>query len=65
MANIIEGVKKLSSPVFIVFVASKILVGIGLGVLLVNYLASYGLLLLIVGVVLSAICAVLALKNIS
>lgn len=63
MANAIEGVKKLSTPVFIVFVFSKVLVGIGIGVLLAGYLAPYGYWLLIAGVALSVICAILALKN--
>lgn len=63
MANLIAGVKKLSSPMFVVFVFSKVLVGIGIGVLLVAYLAPFGWLLLIVGVVSSIICAILAIKN--
>ena len=63
MASLIEGVKKLSSPMFVVFVFSKVLVGIGIGVLLVAYLAPFGWLLLIVGVVSSIICAILAIKN--
>ncbi len=63
MANLIAGVKKLSPAMFVIFVFSKILVGIGIGVLLVAYLAPFGWLLLIVGVVLSIICAILAIKN--
>ena len=64
MANLIDGVKKLSAPMFVVFAASKVLVGIGLGVLLVKYLAPYGWWLLMAGIALSLICAILALKNI-
>lgn len=63
MVNLIAGVKKLSSPMFGVFVFSKVLVGIGIGVLLIKYLAPYGWWFLVTGVVLSLLCAVLALKN--
>ncbi|MBL7157681.1 MAG: hypothetical protein ISS92_05955 [Candidatus Omnitrophica bacterium] len=63
MTNLIAGVKKLSNPMFVIFVFSKILVGIGIGVLLANCLAPYGWWFLIPGVVLSLICVVLALKN--
>ena len=63
MVNLIERVKKFSAPMFIVFVLSKVLVGIGIGVLLVQYLAPYGWPILIAGVVISLICVVLALKQ--
>ncbi len=63
MANLIEGVKKLSTPMFVVFVFSKVLVGIGIGALLAGCLAPYGWWFFIAGVVLSIICATLALKN--
>lgn len=63
MASLISGVKKLSSPMFVIFVLSKLLVGVGLGILLVQYLAPYGWWFLIVGVVLSIICAIVAIKN--
>ncbi|MGB2706215.1 MAG: hypothetical protein WBC74_05125 [Candidatus Omnitrophota bacterium] len=63
MASLMEGVKKLSPPMFVVFVGSKILVGIGIGVLLVQCLAPYGWWFLIIGVILSAICVILALRN--
>ncbi len=63
MANLMERVKKFSAPMFIVFVLSKVLVGIGLGVLLVQYLAPYGWAILITGVVISFICILLALKQ--
>jgi len=64
MTNLIEGVKKFSTPMFVLFVFSKVLVGIGLGVVLVQYLAPYGCWFLGVGVVLSVVCAVLAAKKI-
>lgn len=63
MASFIAGVKKLSSPVFIVFVFSKVLVGIGIGVLLARYLMPYGWWFLIVGVVFSLICGILAIRK--
>jgi len=63
MADIIAGVKKFSPSMFFVFVFSKLLVGIGIGVLLAQQLASFGLWFLIVGVVLSIICLVAALKQ--
>ncbi|MCK9554850.1 hypothetical protein M0R36_03410 [bacterium] len=63
MADLIGGVKKLSSPMFIIFVVSKVLVGVGLGILLVAYLASYGWLFLVTGIVLSLICLMLAVKK--
>ena len=63
MASLIAGVKRLSSPIFVVFVLSKVLVGIGLGILLARYLTPYGWWFLIAGVVISIICAILALKK--
>ena len=63
MASLIAGVKKLSSPMFVIFVFSKVLVGVGIGVLLVKYLAPYGWWFLIVGVVFSIICVILALRK--
>ncbi len=63
MANLIEGVKKFTGPMFVIFVFSKVLVGIGIGVLLAGYLAPYGWWFLIPGVVLSISCAFLALNN--
>lgn len=63
MADLIGGVKKLSSPMFVIFVVSKILVGIGLGILLAAYLAPYGWWFLVTGIVLSLICLILAIKK--
>ncbi|MDD5644096.1 MAG: hypothetical protein PHO00_01445 [bacterium] len=63
MADLIGGVKKLSSPMFIIFVVSKILVGVGLGILLVKYLVPYGWWFLVTGIVLSLICLILAIKK--
>ena len=63
MANVIAGVKKLSAPMFFIFVFSKVLLGIGLGILLVGYLAPYGWAFLVIGVALSLICLILALRN--
>ena len=63
-ALIIDGVKQFSTPMFVIFVLSKLLVGIGLGVLLVQYLMPYGWWFLIVGVVVSIICIVVAAEKI-
>ena len=63
MANVIAAVKKLSPPMFFIFAFSKVLVGIGIGVLLAQQLAPYGWWFLIVGIILSIICVVLALKK--
>ena len=63
MKSLIGGVKKLSNTMFVVFTASKLLVGIGIGVLFAKSLALYGWWFLIVGIVLSIICAVLAYKK--
>lgn len=63
MATPIDGVKKFSGPMFIVFALSKVLVGIGLGVVLYSYLASYGWAILIVGIVVSAICGIIATQK--
>ncbi len=63
MANLIAGVKNLPASMFFVFVFSKVLVGIGLGILLIRYLAPYGWGILVVGVGLSLACVILALKK--
>jgi len=63
MVNIIEGVKRFSPAMFFIFVFSKVLVGIGIGVLLVQYLAPYGWWFLIGGVGLSLLCFILALRG--
>ncbi len=55
MASPIDGVKNFSAPMFVVFVLSKVLVGIGIGALLAVYLAPYGWPILVVGVAASAI----------
>ena len=63
MPNLIAGVKKFSAPMFFIFAFSKVLVGVGLGVLLIQYFAPYGWLFLIAGVVLSLLCLIFALKK--
>ena len=60
--NLIEQVKKLHAPMFVVFVGSKVIVGIGLGVLLANYLVGFGWWILLLGVVLSIIAAAKAIS---
>jgi len=63
MTSPIDGVKKFSGPMFVVFVLSKVLIGIGVGVLLAAYLIPYAWPILIVGVAVSAVCLGMALKN--
>jgi mannose/fructose/N-acetylgalactosamine-specific phosphotransferase system component IIC len=60
--NLIKQVKKLETPMFILFVASKRIVGIGLGVLLAGVLQGTGWWILILGIVLSAVSAIKALS---
>lgn len=60
--NLIKQVKKLKTPMFILFVISKIIVGIGLGVLLAGILQGTGWWILILGIILSAIPAIKAIR---
>ena len=64
MVNLLNGVKKFSAPMFFTFVVSKVVLGIGLGVVLYQYLQPIGWLCLIVGIVVSVVCIALAAKNI-
>ncbi len=64
MVNLTAGVKKLAPPMFIIFVFSKVLIGLGFGVLLAQYLAPYVWWLVTVGIVLSIVCVISALKNV-
>ena len=64
MKCLICGVKKLSNPMFIVFTVSKLLVGVGIGVLFATDLVPYAWWFLGTGIVLSIICAVLAYKKV-
>ena len=50
-----DGVRKLPTPMLIVFVASKFILGIGIGVVLAQYLAPAGWWFIIIGFVLSLI----------
>ncbi len=63
MGNWIDKVEHFSHPMFIMFVFSKIMVGIGIGVLLANYLLPYGWPILVVGMILSITCLGIAFKN--
>lgn len=53
-----ERVGKLSTPMLVIFVSSKVLVGIGIGALLASYLVGVAWGILVVGIVLSGIVAV-------
>ena len=61
--SLIDGAKKLSNFDFVLFVASKLVVGLGLGILLAGVLAGWGWWLLIIGVVVSVIEANKIIKN--
>jgi hypothetical protein len=63
MAKLITQVKKFSEPMFVVFVFSKLLVGIGIGIIFAQALAPLGWPILAVGVILSLFCLTLALKK--
>ena len=62
MASLIDGVKKFNVPMFFIFVFSKLLVGLGIGILLASYLLPYGWPILILGIGLSIGCLGLAFK---
>jgi len=63
MLGLMNKVKRLSPPMFVIFVLSKLIVGVGLGILLIQYLAPYGWWFLIVGIILSVFCVVKALQK--
>ena len=48
-----DGIRKLPTPMLGVFVVSKLILGIGIGVVLAQYLAPAGWWLIIIGLVLS------------
>ena len=61
--SIADGIRKLPTPLLVLLVASKLVVGLGLGVLLAGVLAGCGLWILILGIVLSIIPAVAVLRR--
>ncbi len=61
--SLIDGAKKLSPADFILFVASKLVLGVGLGILLANVLSGWGWPLLIIGIIVSAVEANKIIKN--
>ncbi len=63
MKKIVDGIKKFSLFWFFIFTFSKLLAGIGIGVLLVKYLEPYGWSFLILGIGLSLTCIAKALRN--
>lgn len=63
MASLIDGARKLPTPLFVTLVASKVVLGIGLGVVFYDYLQSIGMLCLIVGIVASIFCVFAASKR--
>jgi hypothetical protein len=61
--SLIDGAKKLSNFDFILFVVSKLILGIGLGILLAESLSGWGWWLVIIGIVISATEASKIIKN--
>jgi len=61
--SLIDKAKALPNPMFILFVVSKIIVGIGLGVLLAGLLKGLGAWILLLGIILSAIALAQILKK--
>ena len=63
MANLIKQVKKFSEPMFVVFVGSKVLVGIGIGAIFADVLRPLAWPILAIGVILSLICLTIAFNK--
>ena len=61
--SVIDKMKGLSPPMFVLFVSSKFVVGVGIGVLLARYLTGFGGWILLVGVALSIVVLVKALTQ--
>ncbi len=61
--SLIEKAKALPERMFILFVVSKIIVGIGLGVLFAGALQGFGIWILLLGIILSAIALGKILKK--
>jgi len=51
--SMINKVKSLPNPMFVLFVSSKVIVGIGIGVLISCFAKGFGLWILLLGIVLS------------
>ena len=49
----IDKVRKFSNPMLILFVASKAVIGVGIGLILAQYIARFGLWILLIGIALS------------
>lgn len=51
--SIVDKAKSLQNPMFILFVSSKVIVGIGIGVLISCFAKGFGLWILLLGIILS------------
>ncbi|MDP3980116.1 MAG: hypothetical protein Q8Q33_01740 [Chlamydiota bacterium] len=51
--SIVDNLRSLSNSMLILFIASRFLIGLGLGIILAPYLKSLGLIILILGIVLA------------
>ena len=60
--GIVDGVRKLPTPLLALIIGSKLILGIGIGVLLAGFLVGWGWSLVIIGVILSIIPVVIAFR---
>jgi len=51
--SILNKVKSLPNPMFVLFVSSKVIAGIGIGVLISEFAQGFGLWILLLGIILS------------
>jgi len=51
--SMINKVKSLPNPMFVLFVSSKVIVGIGIGVLISCFAKGFGIWILLLGIILS------------
>jgi hypothetical protein len=59
--SIVDGVRKLPTPLLAMIIGSKLIVGIGIGILLAGFLTGWGWPLVVIGVILSIIPLIRAL----
>ena len=51
--SIINNLRKLSTPMLLLFIASRAIIGLGLGLLLARYIGHLGWAILILGIILA------------
>ena len=60
--SIVDGVRKLPTPLLSMIIGSKLILGIGIGILLAGFLVGWGWPLVVIGVVLSIVPLIVALR---